>query len=209
MKSTRAMAAVITCATRSRRTGLNWPPYRASAAKGNLARGGPIPASDLKIDEEAPDLDGVTAYDVAHIPTYAVLDRGSGGRRLAPCRAVWREPPLTSTPTDDRTLDGASEDSQSNADTLARDIVRLPDIGGSSNSQASAMPSFGTGDLGIIRLAAHFASRTTFWSVIQTTDHSSAAGMIVRANLAITLGAMRLAVAFSVAGPPGADDVPF
>ncbi|WP_352892867.1 hypothetical protein [Mesorhizobium sp. M0984] len=34
---------------------------------------GLIPTSDRGIDEEAPNLDGVTAYDVAHIPTYAAL----------------------------------------------------------------------------------------------------------------------------------------
>ncbi|MER8798276.1 DUF2285 domain-containing protein [Mesorhizobium sp. M0984] len=32
-----------------------------------------MPTSDRGIDEEAPNLDGVTAYDVAHIPTYAAL----------------------------------------------------------------------------------------------------------------------------------------
>jgi hypothetical protein len=34
---------------------------------------GLVPTSDRRIDEEVPDLDKVTAYDVAHIPTYEVL----------------------------------------------------------------------------------------------------------------------------------------
>ncbi|WP_367226882.1 hypothetical protein [Mesorhizobium sp.] len=32
-----------------------------------------FPASERKLDNEAPDLAAVTAYDVAHIPTYAAL----------------------------------------------------------------------------------------------------------------------------------------